>query len=155
MYSPLRLFTSRFVRIFTEMSRQLYVVHQVLEGQRDGIRCAPRSHAVIAVIDGDVPDAQRREDLLQIVPGINVIAGKAAEILADGAVYPALPHVLKHPLEPGAIRVRPGVAVVFIIDFHQLQVGCREMYSMQMAFWLSLYSICCTSILKTQCSSMQ
>ena len=97
------------------------VVYQIAEGQCDVVRAASGRHTVIVVVDGDIPDAHGREDLFQIVSGIDIVAGKPAQILADGAVDPAGAHILKHPLEAGAVGVAAGLSIVDIC-VHQLQI---------------------------------
>ena len=49
------------------------VIYQVLEGKGDDIGTASGRHAVVVVIDGDIADAHRRENLLQVVPGVDIV----------------------------------------------------------------------------------
>ena len=49
------------------------VIYQVLEGEGDDIGAATGRHAVVVVVDGDIADAHRREYLLQVVPGVDIV----------------------------------------------------------------------------------
>ena len=44
-------------------SRITHVLYQILEGKGDDIGTASGCHAVVVVVDGDIADAHRRENL--------------------------------------------------------------------------------------------
>ena len=49
------------------------VVHQHLERQGDGVGTRSGGHAVVVVVDGNIADAHRGENLFQIVPGVDIV----------------------------------------------------------------------------------
>ena len=49
------------------------VIYQVFERKGDDIGTASGRHAVVVVVDGDIADAHRREYLLQVVPGVDIV----------------------------------------------------------------------------------
>ena len=98
------------------------VVYQILKRQCDSIRSTSRCQTVITVIDGNIADAQGRENLLQIISCLNVVSGKPAQILADCTVNFAGAHILKHPLKSRTLHVGSAVTVIFIVNLHQFQV---------------------------------
>ena len=55
------------------LSQIIYVLYQILEGKGDDIGTASGCHAVVVVVDGDIADAHRRENLFQIVSGVDIV----------------------------------------------------------------------------------
>ena len=88
------------------------LVYQVFEGNHQIVGAAAFALTVIVVVDGNKADAKERKNLLNVFPGVQVIASEPAQILHDHAVGPALPDVVQHFLEGWSFKGRTGKSVV-------------------------------------------
>ncbi len=95
--------------------RQIPAVHfinEVFKGNVHAPGLSGKFPAVIAVVNADEADAQKGENLLQIVPHFKVIAAEAGEVFDYDAVYFPLSGQLKHFLHRRPLEICTGVSVV-------------------------------------------
>lgn len=88
------------------------VLDQVLERNDEVIRRFLFSKTVIVVVDGNEPDAEKREYLFDILARVQIISTKTAEIFYNYTVRPARFHIFDHLLKAGSFKSRATETVV-------------------------------------------
>ena len=96
------------------------VLDEILEGQHQAAG-AVQMGGIIAVVDGDEANAQRRKELFDVPACLNVLTAKAGEILDDDTVDPADAYRFQHFLKTGPLKVGARIAVIVTL-VHQLHL---------------------------------
>lgn len=88
------------------------VVYKISESHvhADGFAFEPV--AVVLVIDGDKPDAEEGEDMLEVVADFEIVPSESREVLDDDATDFAFSGEVNHPRKIRSVKVCAGESVV-------------------------------------------
>ena len=93
----------------------VHLVEDVLE--RGDVIAFP--HGVDAVVHGDVPHTVTREEVLDEVAGLQIIAAQSRQIFRYNDIDLFAFDGFQHPLQRGSLHIQPCIAVV-LVNFHDL-----------------------------------
>jgi len=89
------------------------IIDQILK-RNDHLTPGIVLHAVIMVCHGNEAHAKHGKYLLDISPGLNIVAPEPREILHDHAVHRAVLYILHHLLEIRPVKINAAVSVILI-----------------------------------------
>lgn len=91
---------------------RVHGVHQVLQAHRQGLHSVSAGEVVEVLLHGDEPCPQRRENLLQIVVGLHIVAPEPAEVTDHDALDFPRPHIVHQAVPSRTVEHSPRPAVV-------------------------------------------
>ena len=102
-------------------------IYEILERNDKLVRGVFPAKAVVVVIDGDEPHAQKGKYLLDVFAGVQIISAKAGKIFYDDAVGAPRLYILQHLFEARTLKIGACEAVVDPDGvFPKLRAGSEE-----------------------------
>ena len=87
-------------------------IDDIFERDNIPVAAALRGQRIEVVVDGNEPNAKKRENPFQILAGFQIVSAKARQVLDDDAVNPARADLPHQAFKGRALKICPGFSIV-------------------------------------------